>query len=937
MSNISFDFVDTGCLEPQDRVLPQSIIELDEFLRKGFYDVSVRDALVQMKVPNAEEIAEICSEKNQKRGNKKSKMFILAFTFEHKEAGRNNENPSVILNSNMISGELEQLEQTRAFVWGLMASFRSLPYVRFDYLYRGLKCRAVYKKDSVILWRTFTTTYRDAKSAERFLGVRGESQFGTFVTFKYVCGYDISDYVFLKNEERTVLLEPFQSLSIENVDDSGSVIDLSVVDTGKTLFFFTNIIPVPSPIPCYEYDFLVEGLKKHKEGKHGEAAEVFLSATLRGMRMGSLNYGNCLMFGVGVPKDQEIALEFWMNCGKIEENEIRWMRELSNSEYVCESVLDLSDINVNYQMTQIIEECRKINVYISEVKFPGIKNKLVKAFKGAKPRSDIPIFTNLIKVYFEPAMKRYNAGDYCGAIKLFEEAVDVGSQLACYVLSQFYLYGIGVEKDYKRFLSLTGKGGIIRDDCLYIYKRFTFPDYSKNMSLDLSCRDVGDSGASSISCALKFYSAIIKLDLSKNNISKSGALSLSSALELNSSLTSLNLLNNNIGDAGFSSLSSALKVNSSLTSLELGKNNISDSGISSLSSALQVNSTLTYLGLENNKLSSISLFSLSSAFEVNSSLNSLNLRCNNINPSGVFSLSSALQVNSSLKELNLESNNIGDPGTSSLASALKVNSSLTSLKLNYNNIGEPGASSLASALKVNSSLAYLELGHNQIGESGTVPLADALKSNSSLLSLDLQFNFICNTGACSLAEALKVNSSITSLDLSHDRIGEIGGSALASAVKVNSSLIVLKLGNSESLRTSWNCICDGGACSMGAALKTNLSITSLNLQRNNICDSGASALSGALKVNSSITELNLGFSFFLIQKMSCFHFKDNSIGDLGATSVSLALKVNSSVTSLVLQYNIISEKGTESLAKAMESNVTITRDFFCPVDTSDLF
>jgi len=58
------------------------------------------------------------------------------------------------------------------------------------------------------------------------------------------------------------------------------------------------------------------------------------------------------------------------------------------------------------------------------------------------------------------------------------------------------------------------------------------------------------------------------------------------------------LKNNNIGDSGVSSLSEALKVNSTLIQLFLRRNNISDIGVSSLSEALKVNSSLTSLGLE---------------------------------------------------------------------------------------------------------------------------------------------------------------------------------------------------------------------------------------------------------------------------------------------------------------------------------------------------
>jgi hypothetical protein len=47
------------------------------------------------------------------------------------------------------------------------------------------------------------------------------------------------------------------------------------------------------------------------------------------------------MFGVGVSENKETGLEYWINGGRIEENDLGWMRELSNSRYVSKSVLDL--------------------------------------------------------------------------------------------------------------------------------------------------------------------------------------------------------------------------------------------------------------------------------------------------------------------------------------------------------------------------------------------------------------------------------------------------------------------------------------------------------------------------------------------------------------------------------------------------------------------
>ena len=64
-------------------------------------------------------------------------------------------------------------------------------------------------------------------------------------------------------------------------------------------------------------------------------------------------------------------------------------------------------------------------------------------------------------------------------------------------------------------------------------------------------------------------------------------------------MTNLDLSENNIGDSGAGSLSDAIKVNTVLTNLDLSENNISDSGAGSLSDAIKVNTVLTNrFGLE---------------------------------------------------------------------------------------------------------------------------------------------------------------------------------------------------------------------------------------------------------------------------------------------------------------------------------------------------
>ena len=354
--------------------------------------------------------------------------------------------------------------------------------------------------------------------------------------------------------------------------------------------------------------------------------------------------------------------------------------------------------------------------------------------------------------------------------------------------------------------------------------RYTFGkhlDMSSLTEVDLSSADVMNAGAVVISVVLEKNSSLTHLDLSFNGIDEdvasslswysslsffnlegncigdSGASSLSKALKAKSSLTDLNLSDNRIGDAGASFLSQALKANSSLTNLNLSINSIGDTGASSLSKALKANSSLTNLNLSFCKIGDAGASSLSEAIKENSSLTGLNLLDNRIGDAGASFLSDALTANSSLTDLNLEGNCIGDSGASSLSKALKAKSSLTDLNLSDNRIGDAGASFLSQALKANSSLTNLNLRHNSIGDAGASSLFEALKANSSLTDLDLSGNSIGDTGASSLFEALKANSSLTDLDLSGNIIGDTGASCLSQALKANSSLNKLDLTDND--------------------------------------------------------------------------------------------------------------------------------------------
>ena len=148
----------------------------------------------------------------------------------------------------------------------------------------------------------------------------------------------------------------------------------------------------------------------------------------------------------------------------------------------------MTDIDMNEDIQRGIEESRKINTIIEDVKVPGGLDKIRKLFGRKKIPSDIPVLSEFVQEYFEPAQKMHERGDYSGAVHVYERAVSKGSQLGCFVLSQYYLHGLGVEKDLGKYLSLLEEGGVIRDGCVSsVYRVLVNEGFSETVELNLHC------------------------------------------------------------------------------------------------------------------------------------------------------------------------------------------------------------------------------------------------------------------------------------------------------------------------------------------------------------------------------------------------------------------------------------------------------------------
>ena len=96
---------------------------------------------------------------------------------------------------------------------------------------------------------------------------------------------------------------------------------------------------VSQSIPGYKE--MEEGLEKDKAGKHSEAMKFYEEAGVLGNKAAFINMGNLYMFGKGVEQDWEKGIEMYKKCGIISDDELGWIRKLSNEKYVCGKELNL--------------------------------------------------------------------------------------------------------------------------------------------------------------------------------------------------------------------------------------------------------------------------------------------------------------------------------------------------------------------------------------------------------------------------------------------------------------------------------------------------------------------------------------------------------------------------------------------------------------------
>ena len=308
----------------------------------------VKEALISAEIPHADEITSKCLEFVEEMNISDMKFqesvaFIFAYSYDNqKDEPERAENPYRILNEALYKGEYIPLLKVKHFLWGLLVALRSLPYTKYEILYRGLSKKVTWASGDIKVWSAFTSMALVDVSARMFMPECG----GTLICGRNLCGYDISRYSMFR-EESEILLEPFQSVLVTRVEEGDGYVDVDVEDSGCTEYILINKIPMghvsaPLPISNEVLELMNQARKKQKSRfSRKKAIELYLEAGSKGCAVAYFNIGNLYMFGIGVEQDKNVGLDWWKKGGHVDGNDVWWMKTLSNDGLIENKELGL--------------------------------------------------------------------------------------------------------------------------------------------------------------------------------------------------------------------------------------------------------------------------------------------------------------------------------------------------------------------------------------------------------------------------------------------------------------------------------------------------------------------------------------------------------------------------------------------------------------------
>ena len=332
-----------------DEIHRKRKIALQTLFRGDFKRGSLIEALEKAKIPEASEIGEDLEDLAkawcpvQEKERVEMYSFLIAYTHD---AADQEASPYQMLNSAILDFEPTILMNFSLLLFGLLEGLRSLPYMQYSKLYRGIGRDVKWESTDLRTFPTFTSTSRSLEVAEGFsIRNRKMDEPRTIITAKGLFGYDISGYSLFPEEE--VLLEPFQEVYVEKVEEGDDVVMIDVVDRGDSEFLILGKIPRKCVVKSPESEILQEAIdhcriaEAMKEddkieearnewekgmGKYSELGNV-------GNRVGCLNVGVGYLLGVGCDQDFEKALEWLKKVGEVKEEDVWMFRELSNREF----------------------------------------------------------------------------------------------------------------------------------------------------------------------------------------------------------------------------------------------------------------------------------------------------------------------------------------------------------------------------------------------------------------------------------------------------------------------------------------------------------------------------------------------------------------------------------------------------------------------------
>ena len=352
--------------QTRDDVNRNRLVEVQRLFSGAFKKKDLLESLEKAVISTPNNVAEECETfaeqwspvQNEERIKKIS--FVSAYTWDFSD-GNKEENPYRVLNGAMqfFREKRTRLLNIRWFLYGLLEGLRSLPYMQYKSLYRGIDVGVSWEVDDLRTFATFTSMTREKSKAEAFLkhGSGGKLS-GTLITATGLFGYDISGYSLFGQKEKEVILEPFQRVNVRGIEKKDDVVNVELVDGGGSEFLIEGKIPRNYVIKSPESD-LLQGALDHcraadelkDSGKMSEAEKeweegmgLYLEASKEKSKIGSMNVGVGMMLGIGITQEIEKGLSLLKTVGEVCDDEIWMIRELSNREFFIHDGIDLSGL-----------------------------------------------------------------------------------------------------------------------------------------------------------------------------------------------------------------------------------------------------------------------------------------------------------------------------------------------------------------------------------------------------------------------------------------------------------------------------------------------------------------------------------------------------------------------------------------------------------------